>query len=275
MDLDFAAPAPGLSAHISVYYLHRFDYPLIEDFERADVGYLRLIFSGEGAYRYKDGRRVPSTPLMLLGPSTEVAPYSVKGPLYAFGAVLLPEFWGGIVDSSAADVANFAVDGVTMLGEEALSCFEEMKQMDNVEDMARRMDAFLLPRVKPLPQDHQDTIGLIGEWLSQYPIPSTEILYQRAGLSDRQVMRIANRYFGASPKMLSRKFRALRTASRIIGTRGRLSADLFEEYSDQAHMVREVKHFTGMTPRTLQVTSNPIMQVTLHPDNFRHDAPWT
>jgi hypothetical protein len=40
-------------------------------------------------------------------------------------------------------------------------------------------------------------------------------------------------------------------------------------------MVREVKHFTGLTPRNLQITSNPIMQITLHPDNFRHDAPWT
>jgi methylphosphotriester-DNA--protein-cysteine methyltransferase len=146
--------------------------------------------------------------------------------------------------------------------------------METVEDMARRVDSMLLRQIKPLPGDHLETIGLIGEWLSQYPIPSTETLYGRAAFSERQVMRIANRYFGASPKMLARKFRALRTASRLIGTRGRISPELIAEYSDQAHMVREVKQFTGLTPRALQVTSNPIMQVTLHPDNFRHDTPW-
>ncbi len=88
-------------------------------------------------------------------------------------------------------------------------------------------------------------------------------------------MRLANRYFGAPPKLLSRKFRALRTASRLIGTRGPVPEALVADYADRAHMIREVKHFTGMTPRNLQINSSPIMQITLHPDNFRAEAPWT
>jgi AraC-like DNA-binding protein len=275
MQLEFAEPAPGLAAFVSAYYLYRLDYPLIEDVERADVGYLRFMFSGEGVMAYPDGRRAPSSKVMLLGPSTEIASYSITGPLWCFGAVLLPPFWGGIVDRSAEEVANFAVDGATLLGPEALQCFDELKAMGSIGEMAHRLDALLLRKVRPVAPEHLQTIALIGEWLAQSPIPATDILYDKAGLSDRQVMRIANRYFGASPKMLARKFRALRTASRIIGTRGQLPKSLVAEYSDQAHMVREVKHFTGMTPRALQVTSNPIMQVTLHPDNFRHDAPWT
>ena len=275
MRLEFAAPSSKLAGHISIYYLHGLDYPLIEDVERADVGYLRFVFSGSGYYKSRTGKETLSTPVMLLGPSTQTVSYAVQGPLFAFGAVLLPEFWGGIIDMPASALANVIVDAETILGADARACFEAMRGMDSIEDMARCVDALLLPRIKPLPADHLETIGLIGAWLSQYPVPSTEVLYQRASFSDRQVMRLANRYFGASPKMLSRKFRALRTASRIIGSRGRLDEALFAEYADQAHMAREVKQFTGMTPRALQVTSNPIMQVTLHPDNFRHDAPWT
>lgn len=275
MLLEFAAPAPALSSHVSTYFLHGLDYPLIEDRERADVGYLRFIFSGSGSYRYGDGRTVSSTPVMLLGPSTEIADYTVHGPLRTFGAVLLPEFWGGIVNTTAESIANFAVDGQSLLGSGAQSCYEDMLEMESVAEMGRRLDEFLLPLIKPLPQAHLNTITLIGEWLSQFPISSTTQLYARSAFSERQVMRIANRYFGASPKMLARKFRALRTASRIIGTRGRLAEDLVSEYADLAHMVREVKHFTGMTPRTIQVASSPIMQITLHPANFRHDAPWT
>jgi AraC-like DNA-binding protein len=275
MELAFAEPDPQLAPYISAYYHVRFDYPLIEDFERADVGYLRLMFSGKGFYNYKGGHRDPDCPVMLLGPATETASYSLAGPLDSFGCVLLPMFWGGIVDADASMFANRALDGLPSLGQEAMSLFDAMRETRDVEAMGKMMDGFLLKRIKAIPADQLTVIGKIGDWLSCYPIPAPEALYDACALSDRQIMRLANRYFGAPPKMLARKFRALRTASRIIGTKGPVPDELSDEYSDRAHMIREIKHFTGMTPRNLQVNSNPIMQVTLHPDNFRADAPWT
>lgn len=275
MELSFAQPAPELAPYVSIYYHVLFDYPLIEDFERADVGYLRLMFSGDGYYNYSGGHRDPDCPVMLLGPANETASYSIMGPLDSFGCVLLPEFWGGIVDADASEYANRARDGVPVLGPESLALFDAMKGMRDVEAMGRMMDAFLLPKIKPLADEQRAIIAKIGDWLSCKPIPAPEALYRACDLSPRQVMRLANRYFGAPPKMLARKFRALRTASRIIGTRGPVPDVLAQDYADKAHMTREIKHFTGMTPRNLQVNSSPIMQVTLHPDNFREDAPWT
>ena len=275
MELSFAMPSVELSPYISVYYYAFFDYPQIEDFERADVGYLRLMFGGHGFYNYPGGHRDPDCPVMLLGPATTTARYSITGPLDTFGCVLLPEFWGGIVDAGANDYANRARDGVPILGEDALALFDRMKGMRDVAEMGRMMDAFLIPRIKALPEDHRALIAKIGDWLSCFPIPKPEALYAACAPSPRQVMRLANRYFGAPPKMLARKFRALRTASRIIGTKGPIPDALAEEYSDRAHMTREIKHFTGLTPRNLQINSNPVMQVTLHPDNFRAEAPWT
>ncbi len=275
MELSFALPAPELAPYVSIYYRVFFDYPQIEDFERADVGYLRLMFGGHGFYNYPGGQRDPDCPVMLLGPATATASYSITGPLDSFGCVLLPEFWGGIVDADANDYANRARDGVPLLGDEARALFDRMKGMRDVEEMGRVMDAFLIPRIRNLPDDHRAVIAKIGDWLSCLPIPSPEALYAACDLSPRQVMRLANRYFGAPPKMLARKFRALRTASRLIGTKGPVPDALTREYSDRAHMIREIKHFTGLTPRQLQINSNPIMQVTLHPDNFRAEAPWT
>lgn len=275
MELSFAQPAPELAPYVSAYYYVFFDYPLIEDFERADVGYLRLMFSGHGHYNYPGGHRDPDAPVMILGPATTTASYSITGPLDSFGCVLLPEFWGGIVDAGADAYANRARDGIPALGPEALTLFEKMKGLKDVEAMGRMMDAFLLPRIRKIPDDQRAVIGKIGDWLSCLPIPAPERLYDACEHSPRQVMRLANRYFGAPPKMLARKFRALRTASRIIGTKGPVPDMLADEYADRAHMNREIKHFTGMTPRNLQVNSNPIMQVTLHPDNFREEAPWT
>lgn len=274
MQLTFAEPDARLAPFVSIYYHVRFDYPLIEDFERADVGYLRLMFSGTGFYNYPGNHRDPDRPAMLLGPATETAHYQLQGPLDSFGCVLLPPFWGGIVDAEASDFANRARDAEPVLpGIDDL--WAAIKDASDVRQMGRMMDGFLLQKARALPQDQVAVIERIGDWLSCFPIPAPEALYRACDLSDRQVMRIANRYFGAPPKMLARKFRALRTASRIIGTRGSIPEELADEYADRAHMIREIKHFTGMTPRALQVNSNPIMQVTLHPDNFRAEAPWT
>ena len=275
MELSFAMPAPELAPFVSIYYRVFFDYPQIEDFERADVGYLRLMFGGHGFYNYPGGQRDPDCPVMLLGPATVTASYNITGPLDSFGCVLLPEFWGGIVNADANDYANRARDGVPLLGDEARALFDRMKGLRDVEEMGRMMDAFLIPRIRKPPDDHRAVIAKIGDWLSCRPIASPEALYAACDLSPRQVMRLANRYFGAPPKMLARKFRALRTASRLIGTKGPVPDALTSDYSDRAHMIREIKHFTGLTPRQLQINSNPIMQVTLHPDNFRAEAPWT
>jgi AraC-like DNA-binding protein len=274
MELTFAQPAPALDRYVSLYYHVRVEYPLIEDFERADVGYLRLMFSGSGHYRFPEASD-PDRPVMLLGPATETASYSIQGPLDSFGCVLLPEFWGGIARAGADEYANRAKDGVSALGSGIMRVHEAMVSAPDVTAMARLMDAYLIPRIRPLKEDQRAVIGRIGDWLSAKPIPPVEALYAACDLSERQVMRIANRYFGAPPKLLARKFRALRTASRLIGTRGSVPESLAAEYADRAHMTREIKTFTGMTPRQLQINSNPIMQVTLHPDNFREDAPWT
>jgi AraC-like DNA-binding protein len=275
MDLTFAEPSPALSSHVSAYYRIKVDQSVIEDTERADVGYLRFMFSGKGHFEHANGTRDHDHPIMLLGPSTQTSRWSISGPLYNFGCVLLPEFWGGIVDAEATDFANRALDASMALGPESGAFFDALLGCDDVIAMGRLMDAFLIRKVRPLAADQLDVIRKIGDWLRSSPIPSPDALYAATEKGPRQVMRIANRHFGAPPSMLARKFRALRTASRLIGTKGQISDTLVDEYSDRAHLSREVKTFTGLTPRQLQVNSNPVLLATLHPSNFRADAPWT
>lgn len=274
MDISFAKPSPAIASFVSDYFLTRYDFPLIEDVERADVGYLRFMLKGGGIYKFANGTRDRGDAVHLLGPSTVIAHCTVQGPMLLFGAVLLPEFWGGIIDADATEFANRSLDPAPYLSPDLLHLFEQLKLLDTIEEMARLADAWLLRQVKPVPSQHLDVIAKIGEWLRCSPIPPPDRLYAETGQSDRQVARIANRHFGAPPRMLARKYRALRTASRIVGTRGLIPDELTHEYSDRAHMNREIKFFTGVTPKQLQVNANPILLATLHPDNFRAGEPW-
>ena len=275
MELQFISPAPALRRCVSIYYRMRVDYRLIEDMERADVGYLRFFLSGSGSIHYASGHQDEGSAVTLMGPATETGRYTLTGPLDCFGCVLLPEFWGGIVEVDAEACANRCLEGTQFFGPDAAQHFEALSQMETIDDMAKATDAFLMRHLNAIPDDQVAVIDKIGDWLSCFPIPPTERLYEAIpDKSSRQVLRLANRHYGAAPKMLARKFRALRTASRLVGTRGAIPEVLIDEYSDRAHLSREIKHFTGLTPRQLQINSNPIVRVTLHPDNFRAQSPW-
>jgi AraC-like DNA-binding protein len=275
MQLEFMMPSPALRRHVSVYYRIQVDAPLVEDLERADVGYLRFFLKSSGHIQFANGVTDTAHPTALHGPATETGRYILQGPLDCFGAVLLPDFWGGVVDIEATECANRCMDSSHYFGTDMSDLYVRLQSMDSIEDMSKALDTFLVRRVKPIPADQSHVIDKIGDWLRCFPIPAPEALHAALRISERQTTRIANRYFGAPPKMLARKFRALRTASRLIGTRGPIPQSLITEYSDRAHLTREIKHFTGLTPKQLQVNTNPIVQATLHPDNFRADAPWT
>ncbi len=263
MKLVFTKPAEALTRYILAYYFVYIDYTTIVDIERAGSGHLRLILSGRCTFDYPGAPQSPASNMILLGPGTRAARHTISGPYYAFGCVLAPEFWDGIVPKSAAKFVNHAKDGAAILGPESQALFNEIKASDGLQSMAKIMDAFLIPRIKPLPDSRREIIERISEWLALEPTPSPDQLYETTPLCSRQVMRIANRHFGAPPKMLSRKMRALRTAARILDSKGPVILSPEDNYVDHSHLSREIKTFTGLTPRQLQINSSPIMQTTL------------
>jgi AraC-like DNA-binding protein len=274
MELKVCLPSPALAHCFSLYYYIHYDYPMIEDRDRADVGYLRFLFTGDGNYEFANGNVTPAYDEMILGPSTVHARYLMNGPLHGFGAVLLPEFWGALVGRDASEFANRCTNAALLIGEDITVLRDELSGVEHIDAMAELFEHFMIRRLKAVDPDHRDAIGKIGDWLRNDPIPSPEVLYASASLGARQMMRVANRYFGAPPKMLARKYRALRTASLIVSGSD-VTDDMLDHYSDRAHLSREVKQFTGLTPRDLKMQKSPIMQATLAPGLFNYDAPWT
>ena len=79
---------------------------------------------------------------------------------------------------------------------------------------------------------------------------SIKQLSRQANMSRRQVERLFQQYVGVSPKMLARivRFRHLKTKLRT-GHNDSLMGIAFDNgYTDHAHLTKEFKAFTGLTP---------------------------
>jgi methylphosphotriester-DNA--protein-cysteine methyltransferase len=87
-------------------------------------------------------------------------------------------------------------------------------------------------------------------------------------LSRRQVERLCKRLYGAPPKLLSRKYRALRAAVVLAKGEATTGELLDQGFYDQSHCIREIKRFTGITPTRIQGNLNQLTRLTMKRTEF-------
>lgn len=269
MELNFQSPSAALSAYISTFYLYRNDDALIEGVERADVGQLRFMLQGAGALTFAEGYTEASCPVMINGPGTAAASYRVDGPFHCFGAALRPIGWCALVGMPAHTRADHVTDGAEVFGVEALSLLETFRATDTMEEMVALVEPFLLQHIRPIPTDHVEMAEAVLSWLREDAL-DVHALFAALPWSERHATRLINHYFGCGPKRLVRKWRALRAAARLL--QGDDPMDVAEPFYDQPHMIREIREFTGHTPRTLPWRADPVLVATLNHDAFSQQA---
>lgn len=146
--------------------------------------------------------------------------------------VLLNELWGTDGDRFAEEVCM--LDSVSA------------KLHAGATALARRM----LSKSSP-----DRAIQAATLWLTQHPGGRVRDLARSIGLSNRHLQRLFQDAVGYGPKMFQRimRFQRLLALSSSITPRprdlARLAGDL--DYSDQAHMCREVREFANETPQAI------------------------
>jgi AraC-like DNA-binding protein len=268
MPVEFAAPSAALAPYISVFYLFRDDSERIDDIDRADVGQIRFMLRGSGAFTFANGNVEPSCPVILNGPGSGAASYRVDGPFFCFGAALRPLGWAAIIGTPADAFADRVNDGTAVLGDDATDLLNRLRALDTLADMVACAEPVFEAWVKPVDPDHVALIEKVRVWLADSAIPDVNDLMADLDWSPRQAVRLVKRYYGAPPKLLARKMRALRAATALI-EHGHVASDLAASFYDQSHMIREIRHFTGRTPTRLLGGEEPILRTTLTRANFR------
>lgn len=250
--LDYATPDESLRNHLSVFYDFRADVPIFDDVERADLAQVRFQLSGsDTTYTFADGMVQKAPNIQIVGPTTGPTRVRVVGPVHTFGCGLLPAGWGSLLDFEASLLVNRVVDATELFGKGLYKTLDEFRATTSIEQ--RVMIGSALAR-QLIDRGHSaafDFARIVDAWLADSPSPDVEELVAATRLSRRQVERNCKAIYGSPPKLLARKYRALKAAI-MLAKHEAGTQDLVDHgFYDQSHFIREIKHFTGVTPKTI------------------------
>lgn len=263
--LRYFAPPASLSAYFGSLYFFTVSADRYADVTRADVPQLRLMLDGSGQYHFQDGAVVATPDVCLLGPTMGATRFDLDRPARVIGISLLPAGWVALHGSDASLLADRLCDLAAERGDAYARLLDGLRGLgDDADAMAALCWRDLEQMVRPLRPATWDLLAAVDAWLMGEGSPRIEALAEATALSPRQLARLTNKYYGAPPKLLARKYRALRCSARIA-LDGESWQQLCEEggFYDQSHFIREIKHFIGLTPHQLQTEPSAVAQLTL------------
>lgn len=247
--MDFRQPSPDLADHFSFFYHFEQSDERFDATDRADFAQFRFILRGEnGRYRFIDGTAQAMPDIYILGPTTGSAQFSGEGVIDVIGVGLMPEGWASLVPMDASAAANRLFDAYDLFGDIVIQTQAALRATADFDERVAIFRTMLLTLMKRQRPGYHGFVRTVNEWLADASAPDVDELIARTGLSDRQVQRSCKRYFGSPPKLLARKYRALRAAVALANHDEDVDDLLVEGFYDQSHLTRELKYFTGMTP---------------------------
>lgn len=264
--LEYRVPAADLQPYVTLFYHFRADVPLFDDIERADHAQLRFRLRGGGDARYcfADGTEQIAAKSHVIGPTSGAIRTIVEGPVEVIGMGLQPAGWLALFGIDASGMLNRSADAGHLLG--AATVATACAAMDAAPDTDGKVAvAEQLVRCSIARRDEDSLVfaAAIDAWLAHERSPAVDDLVAVCGLSRRQVERRTKALYGVPPKVLARKYRALRTAVALAGGAATDLALADGGFYDQSHLIRELKQFTGLTPRQMHDAPGLLAQLTI------------
>jgi AraC-like DNA-binding protein len=271
--LRYFLPAPDLRRYIASYYVFRANLPLVSDLVRADLAQIRFMIAGRGCYQFAGGLRIDTPQVSLVGPTMAASRFELVGPALVFGASLLPTGWAAVVREDASRLVHHVDDAVARLGPVLDDALDAMSSAPTAEAMVSIGDAAMRAVFSRAVDPPLWFTRMMEGWLTDAASPSLDRLAELSGTSPRQLARLANRIYGAPPKLLARKYRALRAATMLCDLPAAGLTTAQEAFYDQSHFIRELRRFTGLTPTQYRENPPPVTRLMLQRRGFAAQLP--
>ncbi len=263
-------PAPeALGPYLNSLYVLRIERGLSEMLP-AYSGQLLLVQGGKGRIDFGNGPVEAPERGFVIGPMSSARRFEIEGPMVALGASFNFHGWAALTRLPVAKHGDRFVDLSTAFGPEAADRLLSLSRSidadaDSYEEPLAGLADILQQCLSPLAAGHAHVIEATYAWLNSGFNPETCDLSASLPLSERQIQRLVKRFFGLSPSRLKRRYRAIRAATLLADPNLDFAKrqEVLDAFYDQAHMIREIREFTGRTPRILTSSSNGIMADTL------------
>lgn len=267
--LSYFVPPGDLTRYFGAMYLFTADRVRIADHTRADFAQIRFMLAGRGAYHFGDGRVVETPETCLLGPTSMATHFDVAGPMQVVGVTVLPLGWAALHAGDAHDAADDVCDLPARFGAQWQDMLMTLRGIEDSGKATEALWAFLRGQLHDVSESERNFIQETDRWLADEESPRVEVLQEATGLSARQVARLCNRFYGAPPKYLARKYRALRCAQILAREDLDWSEVSGDSFYDQSHFIRELKHFIGLTPTELRERASIVIRLSMNRANVK------
>lgn len=262
LGLAYVAPPAALAELVTVFYHFRAEGARFDDIERADHAQLRFLMTTAPArYHFADGTVQEAPAFQILGPTTGPTRVVVEGPVELFGCGLLPAGWSTLMGLDASVLSNRVLDPVSLFGSGVRATGHLLRAAPDFAARVEIITALAVQLLDRIDRSRFTFAQAVDAWLAASASPEVDDLTATLGLSRRQVERQCKRLYGAPPKLVARKYRALRAASALA--RGVPAGELLDGFYDQSHLIREVKQFTGVTPGRLPRGEGRLARLTV------------
>ncbi len=250
--IEYAVPQGALTQFVSMFYRFETDGADNGDFERADIAHCRIQFGGTSYLRFGDNEAIECPPEALIGVRNRASFVYSVGAGWMFGFGLLPAGWNALTGISAAKVTDTIVPASDHIGALAADIRSAVGELTNLKDMAKAAQAVLEPACVRAEGIAHWFVRAVDHWLESSLQPEFEDLVAATGLSQTKAETMLREIYGAPPKLFIRKCRALRVANRIAHGEGDWQDYVGDAFYDQSHCIKEIKHFTGVTPAMIR-----------------------
>lgn len=262
--LDYRVPATDIAEYATLFYYFYTDLPVFEDTERADHAQMRFRLDGGAAeYRFPDGNLQRPSPVHILGPTNGAWHVRAEGPVQVVGWGFTAAGWATMLNRDASSVLNRMLDAEAVLGPRIGETLAALQRASDTDQMVAIASALVRHLCKDVSQETVRFAHLVDGWLEDSSSPDLGDLIVATGLSRRQIERKCNVMYGAPPKLLARKFRALRAAVSLRGRDLTFDEAVGQGFYDQSHLIREVKQFTGLTPKQIRDRPTALAEITV------------
>lgn len=201
---------------------------------------------------------------IVIGPWTRPFIANLAPGTNILGARICPGLASSLLGIPASELLNQSVPLGDVWGSSGTSEFERIVDQRTVQARMSAMEALLLMRGETAhPVDL--AVSAAVQWIARHPHGRVEQLSQWLGISSRQIQRRFTIAVGFGPKLFQSvlRFQRLLHLASNEGAQGNLARFALDaDYSDQAHMSREVKRFSGEGPSALLQTSRSTLALS-------------